>query len=85
MAIVNIIDNGSNVDIFENGIPITIGKNRADFSRSSGDYLVLTSDSGGKVRTWKFNLINDTISIDSVLFAGSLDDLHDALKGICFS
>ena len=84
MALTNIIDNGTSVTVVENNQPITVGKNMIKVERGSGDYVIVTSTSGG-IQVWRFNLTNDAISIDGVAFVGDLDALHLALEDVFFS
>jgi hypothetical protein len=79
----NFINNGGSVTVVENGKPITFGENMVSVEPFGALYLKVTSTSGA-LKVFTFSIIDD-ISINGVLFNGTLDQLNDALILIFFS
>tara|TARA_R110000824_G_scaffold42703_1_gene125439 strand:+ start:271 stop:1047 length:777 start_codon:yes stop_codon:yes gene_type:complete len=79
----NFIDNVGSVTIVENGKTITFGNNMVSVEPFGTLYLKVTSTSGA-LKVFTFSL-DDNISLNGVLFTGTLDELHDDLTAIFFS
>ena len=77
MAIYDFINNTTSVTVNENTNQVTVGKNLISIEPFGTLYLKVTSTSGD-LKVFIFSL-DDDISLDGVVFTGTLAELHENL------